>query len=53
MFSIISQSLYLGASHSYLRPSIDVDSAVCVSTDGAAHGVSYANCQGPTVLAVA
>lgn len=45
--------LYLGASHSYLGPSVDVDSAVCLSTNGAAHGVGNADCESIVVLAVA
>lgn len=49
----LQHKLYLGASHSYLRPSIDVDSAVCFSTNGAAHSVGYTNCQSAVVLAVA
>lgn len=44
--------LYLGASHSYLRPSIDVDSTVCFSTNGAAHSVGYTDCQSTLTLAV-
>lgn len=34
---------YLGASHSYLWSSIDVDSTVSLPANGAAHGVGYTN----------
>lgn len=46
------QKLYLGARHSNLRPSVDVDSAVCFPTNGAAHSVGYSHCQSTSVLAV-
>lgn len=45
--------IYLGASHSYLRPSIDVNSAVCFSGNRAAHCVGYTDCQSPALLAIA
>ncbi len=45
--------LYLSACNSNLRPSIDVDSAVCFSANGAAHSVGYTNRQSILALAVA
>lgn len=50
---ICNRSQYLGACHSYLRSSIDVDSTVCFSANWTAHSVGYAHCQGTTVPAVA
>lgn len=44
---------YLGAGHADLRPSIDVDTAVSFSGDGAAYRVGDAHSQGPAVLTVA
>lgn len=44
---------YLGACHADLRPCVDVDAAVGLSRDGAAHGVGDAHGQGSAVLAVA
>lgn len=44
---------YLGTGHADLRPRIDVDTAVGLSGDGAAHGVGDTHSQGPAVLTVA
>lgn len=43
---------HLGASYSYLRPSIDVDAAVRFSANGAADSVGHADCQSTLTLAV-
>ena len=45
-------ALYLGAGHADLWARVDVDAAVGLSGDGAAHGVGDAHSQGPAVLAV-
>lgn len=46
-------SFYLGAGHSDLWACIDVDAAVGLSGDGAAHSVGDTHSQGPAVLTVA
>ena len=44
---------YLSAGHTDLRPCVDVDAAVRLAGDGAAHGVGDAHGQSSAVLAVA
>lgn len=50
---VIGNDTDLGAGYSDLRPSVDVDSAVGLSGDGAAHRVGDAHCQSSSLLAVA
>lgn len=49
---VISYGTDLRAGYSDLRPSVDVDSAVRLSGDGAAHRVGDAHCQSSSFLAV-
>lgn len=44
---------YLGAGYSDLRPGVDVDSAVCLPRDGAAHCVGDAHSQSSSLFTVA
>lgn len=43
---------YLGAGYSNLRPSIDVDSTVSLSGNGAAHSIGDAHSQSSPVLTI-
>lgn len=49
---IMPWEAYLGASHSYFWPGIDVDSTVSFPADGAAHSVGDTNGESASVFAV-
>lgn len=49
---VVNRRTHLGAGHSDFRPGVDVDAAVSLTGDGAAHGVGDAHGEGAALLTV-